>query len=116
MYIDIVPASQKENDMNRVKEKAGAVYSWAWYCFFLNSIATIRIEHSPAMQSATGPAYIIPSMPMPRGRMIMSGRRKIICLVRDRNIPPFGLPIAVKKLELIGCRKFKKVKNRKQWK
>ena len=35
----------------------------------------------------------------------------MICLVRERKIPFPGLPIAVKKLEEIGCIAFKNVKN-----
>ena len=66
-----------------------------------------------ARKSATGPAYMIPSIPMKRGKIIKRGRRKMICLVRDRKAPTFGLPMAVKKLEVIGCRKFRKVKNKK---
>ncbi len=83
------------------------------YCFFLSSSPAIKIEQSPAMQSATGPAYIIPSMPMGRGNMMIRGSRKMICLVRERKMPPLGFPMAVKKLELMGCRKFRKVKKRK---
>ena len=37
----------------------------------------------------------------------------IICLVRDKSIPFIGFPIAVKKFDVIGCTKFKKVKNKK---
>ena len=64
-----------------------------------------------AIKSATGPAYMIPSIPMEYGNTNSNGSKKIICLVKDRNTPPFGFPIAVKKLEEIGCKKFKNVKN-----
>lgn len=53
---------------------------------------------------------------MNSGIMISSGRRNIICLVSDRNVPFTGLPIDVKKLELIGYMKFINVKNRNIWK
>ena len=66
-----------------------------------------------AVKSAIGPAYMIPSIPMARGRIKMSGIRKIICLVSDRKIPPPGFPMEVKKVVVIGCIKFRKVKNRK---
>ena len=82
-------------------------------CFLENSCATIRIAVTPAARSAIGAAYMMPSMPRKSGNSNSSGSRKIICLVNERKIPRFGLPIAVKKFEVIGCRKFKNVKNRK---
>ena len=66
-----------------------------------------------ARKSAMGPAYMIPSIPAKRGKMRIRGRRKRICLVRDRKVPLLGFPMEVKKLELTGCKKFTKVKNRK---
>ena len=55
----------------------------------------------------------MPSIPIKRGSAIIRGNKKIICLVRDKKIPPFGFPIAVKKFEVMGCKKLKKVKNKK---
>ncbi len=66
-----------------------------------------------ARQSATGPAYIIPSIPKRSGNPRMSGSKNRICLVNARKLPTFGLPIAVKKFEVIGCIKLTKVKNKK---
>ena len=43
----------------------------------------------------------------------MNGSRNIICLVRDKKIPLYALPMEVKKVDVIGCMKFKKVKNKK---
>ena len=60
------------------------------------------MEVIAAIKSAIGPAYIMPSIPENRGRITIRGSRKIICLVRERKIPPFGLPMAVKKFEEIG--------------
>ena len=65
-----------------------------------------------ATRSAIGPAYMTPSIPIKRGRIRSSGRRKMICLVNDIKIPFFGLPIAVKKLAEIGCIKHRQIKNR----
>jgi hypothetical protein len=51
-------------------------------------------------------------MPNFKGKIKINGKRNIICLVRDKNTPLLGLPIAVKKFELIGCKKFTNVKNK----
>ena len=61
------------------------------------------------MISATGPAYMIPSIPIKNGNMRMSGKRKMICLVNERKIPCVALPIDVKKFEVIGCKQLIKV-------
>ena len=66
-----------------------------------------------AIRSATGPAYMMPSIPTNNGKIIISGSKNKICLVKDNIIPLVGLPIAVKKLDEIGCKKIKKVKNKK---
>ena len=66
-----------------------------------------------AVMSATGPANIIPSMPHINGNTIISGSKKIICLVSDKKIPFLGFPIAVKKLEVKGCIQLINVPNRK---
>ena len=71
---------------------------------------------TPAKKSAIGPEYITPSIPINNGITISKGKRNIICLVRDRKVPNFGLPIDVKKFEVIGCIKFIKVKNKNIWK
>ena len=44
-----------------------------------------------------------PSIPINMGRIMISGSRKIICLVRDRKIPLVAFPMEVKKLEDTGC-------------
>lgn len=67
-----------------------------------NSTATIPNDTIAAIKSAIGPAYIIPSIPMNNGKITMSGSKNKICLVRDKKIPFFGLPIAVKKVDVIG--------------
>jgi hypothetical protein len=76
----------------------------------------MTVQTIAAKASATGPAYIIPSIPINSGKINISGSRNIICLVNARKLPFFGLPIAVKKLEVIGCIKFKNVKNKNMWK
>lgn len=43
-----------------------------------------------AAKSAIGAVYITPSMPKRYGKISSRGRRKIICLVRERKIPFFG--------------------------
>ena len=73
----------------------------------------MKTHAAAAIRSATGPAYMIPSIPMINGRIKMSGSRNMICLVRESTIPVFGFPIAVKKFDEIGCAKFKNVKNKK---
>lgn len=82
------------------------------YLLCLSSRHTIITDAAPARKSAIGPAYIIPLIPAIIGNIIISGSRNIICLVSDKNIPRFGLPIAVKKLEVIGCIKLMNVKKR----
>ena len=54
---------------------------------------------------------MMPSIPTNNGKIIISGSKNKICLVKDNIIPLVGLPIAVKKLDEIGCKKFKNVKN-----
>ena len=65
-----------------------------------------------ASPSATGPAYKIPSIPIAIGSSRMSGSRKIIWRVRDKNMPINGLPMAVKQFDVSGWKKFRKVKNK----
>ena len=72
---------------------------------------TINVVITAAMPSATGPAYIIPSIPIKNGNTTSNGSKKRICLVKARKLPLFGFPIAVKKFDVIGCIKFAKVKN-----
>ena len=92
------------------------LYHNLFYCVNsgrLNSFV-INAKHTiVATKSATGPAYITPSIPRKSGRIINNGKRKRICLVRDIKIPFFGFPIAVKKFAEIGCKKQRKIKNRK---
>ena len=64
-----------------------------------------------ASRSAIGPEYMIPSMPIIKGRPIINGSRKMILLVRLRKVPFSGLPIDVKKLADIGWILFRKTKN-----
>lgn len=73
----------------------------------------MMIDTIPARESAIGPAYMIPSIPINSGMIKSKGKRKKICLVRDKKVPRFGFPIDVKKFELIGCIKLIKVQNRK---
>ena len=47
------------------------------------------------------------------GNIIIKGKRTMICLVKANMIPCIGFPMAVKKLEEIGCIKLIKVENRK---
>ena len=82
------------------------------YCDLFNSFNIITAHTIAASRSATGPAYIIPSIPINNGNITISGSRNMICLVKAKKLPRFGLPIAVKKFELIGCRKLTKVKNK----
>ena len=79
---------------------------------FLNSIYIITIDTTPAIKSAIGPEYIIPSIPITIGKITIKGSKNNICLVNDRNIPFFGFPIAVKKFDDIGWKQFKNVKNK----
>ena len=76
-----------------------------------NSAKTIVPDTTAAARSAKGPAYMIPSIPQKSGRRTIKGSRKMICLVRDRKIPFFGLPMDVNKLDDTGCTQFKKVNN-----
>ena len=55
---------------------------------------------------------MMPSIPTNNGKIIISGSKNKICLVKDNIIPLVGLPIAVKKLDEIGCKKFKNVTKR----
>ena len=45
------------------------------------------------------------------GKIMIRGRRHIICLVRERNIPRLALPMEVKKVDVMGWIPFKKVQN-----
>jgi hypothetical protein len=65
-----------------------------------------------ATASAMGPEYMIPSIPKNKGSIRISGSRNRICLVRDRNIPLWGRPVAVKKFETTGCTKLMKIKKK----
>lgn len=65
-----------------------------------------------AEKSAMGPAYMIPSIPIIIGKIIISGSRKRICLVSPRKIPILGFPIDVKNVDDSGCTLFINVKKR----
>lgn len=58
------------------------------------------------------PANKMPSMPINNGRINSGGRKNKICRVSERNAPLTALPIAVKKVVEIGCKKSMNVKNR----
>lgn len=77
-----------------------------------NSIAAIIPVATAANTSAIGPAYKIPSIPIKSGKITTNGSRNKICRVRDKKIPFTGFPIEVKNVDVIGCIKFKKVKNK----
>lgn len=55
----------------------------------------------------------MPSMPKNSGKIKMSGKRKRICRVIDKNNPLIGWPMAVKNVEEIGCKQFKNVQKKK---
>ena len=57
---------------------------------------------SAARKSATGPAYMIPSIPIKIGKITMKGSKKIICLVNARKVPFTGFPMAAKNVDDIG--------------
>ena len=78
----------------------------------LNSTYIIIIDTTPAIKSAIGPEYIIPSIPINKGKITINGNKNNICLVSERNIPFYGLPIAEKKLDDIGWKQIKKVNNK----
>ena len=69
-------------------------------------------DHRPprSLQSARY-KYIRP-LPRKTGRIKSSGTKKMICLVRDRKIPFAGLPMDVKKVDVIGCKASSQIKNR----
>ena len=69
----------------------------------LSSFTANPIATAAAAPSAIGPAYITPSIPIKTGKISISGKRKITCLVSDTTIPSFAFPIEVKNPELIGC-------------
>ena len=73
---------------------------------------TIKITESiAATLSATGPAYITPSIPQSIGKITISGSRQMICLVKERKIPLLAFPMEVKKFDVIGWIPFKNVQN-----
>ena len=73
--------------------------------FLFNEISSLtrkNAEITAAKRSAAGPAYIIPSIPINIGRIISRGKRKMICLVSDKNVPFAGFPIDEKNVDDIG--------------
>ena len=68
-------------------------------------------ERAEKNSSGPGPAYITPSIPINNGKIMINGRRKITCRVRDITIPSFAIPIEVKKPEDTGWIPFAKVIN-----
>ena len=78
---------------------------------FPNSRLANTIASANAAASAIGPAYITPSIPINNGKIMINGRRKITCRVRDITIPSFAIPIEVKKPEDTGWIPFAKVIN-----
>ena len=79
---------------------------------FLNSNVSNTVAMIAASRSDTGPEYIIPSIPIKNGRITNKGSRKMICLVRARNVPFAGFPIDDRNVDDIGWVLFKNVKNR----
>lgn len=73
----------------------------------------MKIAAAAAIKSAIGPTYKMPSIPIKIGSSTSIGKKKMICLVRDRNIPLAGFPMDVKKFDVMICIKLIKVKNRK---
>ena len=78
----------------------------------LNSRDAIIIVTMPESTSAQGPEYIMPSMPNICGSRSKAGRKNMICLVRERNIPLRGFPIDVKKVDVMGWMELSHVKKR----
>ena len=54
----------------------------------------------------------MPSIPNIIGKTTIKGSRKIFCLVSARKVPFIGFPIAVLKVEVIGCIAFANVINK----
>lgn len=69
---------------------------------FPSSRLANTIASANAAASAIGPEYITPSIPINNGKIMINGRRKITCRVRDITIPSFAIPIEVKKPEDTG--------------
>ena len=91
---------------------AGTFFILFPHCaFFPSSRLANTIASANAAASAIGPAYITPSIPINNGKIMINGRRKITCRVRDITIPSFAIPIEVKKPEDTGWIPFAKVIN-----
>ncbi len=58
---------------------------------FPSSRLANTIASANAAASAIGPAYITPSIPINNGKIMINGRRKITCRVRDITIPSFAI-------------------------
>ena len=84
-------------------------------CFFMifHSIAIMTTVTIAESRSAIGPANRMPSIPRNMGSNSNGGKKKIICRVRERNAPFAALPMAVKNVVEIGCKKSIQVKNKK---
>ena len=78
-----------------------------------NSYTAKVIAQTAANPSAIGAENITPSIPKKIGKTIIKGSKKITCLVKERKIPRFAFPIAVKKFAVIGCSPLIKVQNKK---
>ena len=89
----------------------GGVSSSILLIFRKAGITTATVM-AAAIKSAIGPANITPLMPIAIGRKIIRGSKKMICRVRDRKVPMPARPMAVKKLDEIGCKALRKVQNR----
>ena len=79
----------------------------------MNSINTITKQTVAAIESDIGPENIIPSIPKTNGNTTRRGIRNITCLVKDKNTPLTGFPIAEKKLEEIICTPVNVIINKK---
>ena len=87
-------------------------FNFSSFFISLNSTIAIVTLAMIARESEIGPAYRIPSIPMERGSISISGIKKMICLVSERIAPLKAFPIEVKKVDVMGCIKFRQIKNR----
>ena len=67
-----------------------------------SSLTNMVPATNAAKVSAMGAAYMMPSIPHRRGKMTINGNRKMICRVKLKNVPIFGFPMEVKKVDDMG--------------
>ena len=89
-------------------------YVMLWDAFFSLRVSKSSIDPVTrnATKSAIGAANIAPSSPKNFGRMIKSGIKNKICLVKDMSAPAPALPMEVYIFATIGWNWFTNVKNR----